>query len=336
METKTISELSEGLKNEIIAEIKKNQPEIYWDYRDEMSKENIDKIFSSEDGLNDVENEIWDLNIDYVCDLEHERCKDLISESEDKINEELNSEDSEEWEEEFNDFAREYICVDMDLKGLLRNNRDEVFFYDTCEEFGDQCFNSAMDKYNDIRRIKKTLGIKTNQFDAKLRELLNNASYGGNLVVYFAADVLTLRDYVFSETKKFITFKGNVSIAITDTCNGSGHDVCINHSFKLPFNPENLFYEDTIKYNYSWAVCGMCRDWCSGTDWGFELATKKVKTKESSLNAAIAKDREYKRVFASGKCTFGDMDLTRHRNAPYVNEYPCGNRCLDCGTFFID
>lgn len=336
METETIFELSESLKNEIISEIEKNQPEMYWDYNDGLSKENIEKIFSEENGLNELENELWELNIDYICDLEAERCKELISEFEERINEELGTEDSEEWEEEFRDFAREYICVDMDLKGLMRNNRDEVFFYDTCEEFGDQCFNSAMDKYNDLRRIKKTLGIKTNKFDAKVRELLNNASYGGNLVVYFAADVMTLRDCVFSKEKQFITFKGNVSIAITNTCNGSGHDVEIQHSFKLPFNPDNLFYEDTIKYNYSWAVCGMSRDWCNGTDWGFELATKKVETKESSLNASIAKDREYKRIFASGKCTFGDMDINRHRRVSYVNEYPCGNRCPDCGTFWID
>jgi len=343
METKVAFDLSEGLRAEIISHIEKNQPEVYWDYNDELSKEHIEQIFKATDGLSDVENDLYDRNIDYIFGLEDGAIKEYLSEFKSKIMgelcPELDEDDFEEfeWEEDFREFCREYIHVDFCMNDLLRRTREQVFFYDTCQEFGDQCFNSAMDKYNDIRRIKKTLGIKTKDYDERIRELLDNASYGGQLVVYFKADVKLLRECMDNTTDKtMITFKRDVSIAITNTGNGSGHDIDIKHEFELPFNPENLFYEDTIKYNYSWEVCGMSYDWCDGTDWGFRTKTRKQRTAKSSLNASIDRDREYKRVYDSGKCTFGDMDYQRHRGITYRNEYPCGSKCPHCGTFFVD
>lgn len=343
METKPFNDLSEGLQKEIIAYIEANQPEVYWDYNDSISKEQIEKIFKSEEGVNDVENEIWDLNHDEQWRLELNCMTEVLSKFKDRIIIELGSnaeEDEDEemdWEEDFKEFCRECIYVDMNMDDLLGNTSDQVFFYDTCEEFGDQCFNSQMDKYNDVRRIKKTLGIKTKDFDNKIKVLLDNASYGGQLVVYFQAGVKELRECMNKATEKsIITFTRNVSIAITNTGNGSGHDITIKHEFELPFNPENLFYEDTIKYNYSWEVCGMSRDWCNGTKWGFREKTRKQRVAKSSLNAAIDRDKEYQRVFDSGKCTFGDMDYKRHRDMKYSNDYPCGSRCPHCGTFFVD
>ena len=41
-------------KEEIQAWIEKNQPEVYWDYRDELSDKDIAKIIEDEDGLSAV------------------------------------------------------------------------------------------------------------------------------------------------------------------------------------------------------------------------------------------------------------------------------------------
>lgn len=343
MKTKPFSDLSEELKSRIVAHIEANQPKIYWDRGDELSKEDIDLVFSSEDGINDVEEKLWDWNHDASYELELQCLEETLIEFKDELTAELgwnqneDEDEAPEWEEEYKDYLRDYISVDMNIRGLIDNTRDSVFFYDTCEEFGGQCFNSPMERYNDIRRIKKTLGIKTKAFDRDVKELLDNASYGGQLVVYFQAGVGNLRERMNKATEKsIITFKGCVSIAITNTGNGSGHSVEIKHEFELPFAPENLFFEDIIKYNYSWAVCGMCHDWCSGTDWGFKEKTRKQRVAKSSLNASIDKDREYKRIYQAGGCTFGDMDIRRHRNTPYSNDYPCGNRCTECGTFWVD
>ena len=41
-------------------------------------------------------------------------------------------------------------------------------------------------------------------------------------------------------------------------------------------------------------------------------------------------------VFKTGGCTAGDMDMNRHRNTYYLNEFPCGTHCPHCHTFWID
>ena len=47
-------------------------------------------------------------------------------------------------------------------------------------------------------------------------------------------------------------------------------------------------------------------------------------------------DEKCDRVYASGGCTAGDMNMLRHRDVYYINNYPCGNKCPHCGTFWID
>ena len=59
-------------KEEIRAWIEKNQPEVYWDYRDELSDRDIAKIIEDEDGLSDIEEKIWEMNIDYIGELERQ------------------------------------------------------------------------------------------------------------------------------------------------------------------------------------------------------------------------------------------------------------------------
>ena len=337
METKTDFKLSEELNRKIIAYIEVNQPEYYWDYREELSKEQIEKIIKEEDGLFDVENEIYENNWGNNFELEDGCMDSVISEFEGEISEEIGDEQCV-WEDDFKEYYREYISIDTDIKGLVKNTREQVFFYDTCEEFDETWCMNKTEIYNNLRRIKKTIGLKTNEHDKDIRLMLYQASYGGRLVVYFMADVYELYEalqHINDRTK--IKFNGYVTIAIIDTCNGSGDNIEVKHTFELPFNKDNLFFEDVIKYNYSWAVCGMSHDWCSGTNWSIYEAKQKAKAvKESSLNNSINHDRKLTKIYQSGKCTAGDMDMNRHRHVTYINNFPCGNKCLDCGTFWID
>ena len=337
MKTKTDFKLSEELNRKIIAYIEKNQPEYYWDYREELSKEQIERIIKEVDGLSDIEDEIYENNCDYDFELEEDCMDSAMNEFKSEISEEI-GEEQYVWEDDFKDYYRDYISIDTDIKGLIRNTRKQVFFYDTCEEFDETWCMSKTEIYNNIRRIKKTIGLKTNEYDKDIRLMLMQASYGGRLVVYFMSDVYELYEalqHINARTK--IKFNGYVTIAIIDTCNGSGDNIEVNHTFELPFNKDNLFYEDVIKYNYSWAVCGMSHDWCSGTNWDIYEAKKIVKAvKESSLNNSINNDRKLTKIYQSGKCTAGDMDMNRHRHVTYINNFPCGNKCLDCGTFWID
>ncbi|NCB09009.1 MAG: hypothetical protein EOM73_12700, partial [Bacteroidia bacterium] len=256
--------LSEKLKAEIIAYIKKNQPTVYWDYREKMSDENIEKILCK-DGLNDVENELWEYNIDYICELETEAAKEYADEFEDRICEET-GEAREVWEDDFEEWAKEHIGVDMDMKQLIRNTGDQIFFYDTGLEF-DGWGRSAAEYRYDRMRIKKALSIAGSGFDSRIDMMLQQASYGGQLVVYFTSGINELLD--ISDEMNVINFS-NAHIAIIDTCNGSGDNCHIpGHNFSLPFDRDNLKYERSISYNYSFDVCGMVSDWCDDTRFSF-------------------------------------------------------------------
>lgn len=124
---KAEAELSKNLLSKIKEELKTmKNPEIYWDYRDELGEEQITKILESPEGLNDVENEIFDMNVDHVYDLEIEHLKEALSSFKEELCEELGIEDEddldlEEIAKELRDELLDYVSVDYNIKDLIRN-----------------------------------------------------------------------------------------------------------------------------------------------------------------------------------------------------------------------
>lgn len=220
------------------------------------------------------------------------------------------------------------------LKDLLRNTRDLVAFYSTGWSCGETCFIGE-DGYKELKRdIRKELGLKRGEYDKELNELIANAGYGGELVVYFTTNIDEFITY--DNNPNMIEFS-NPHIALIDTSNGSGSDVKLKgHKFSLPFDRDNIYLDKTIKYNYTYEVCGMSGNWCEDT--GVHLFTKKTRKQanKSVIGDRQKRDDKLAEVFKSGKCTAGDMDYSRHHHMVYINEFPCGTHCLDCGTFFID
>jgi hypothetical protein len=323
--------LSENLKAEIIAYIEKHQPEVYWDYREELGKEQIEKIISSKEGLLEVENELWDCNLEHICGLERDAVTEVLEYFAQQIEAELG--EQTEWEDDFKDWARDLISVDLDIKQLIKNTGDEIFFYDTGLEF-DGWGQSAAAYRLDRIIIKKALSITNSIHDSAIDMMLQQASYGGQLVVYFTSGIDDLLD--ISDDMNVVIFK-NAHIAIINTGNGSGDNCQINgHEFQLPFDRDNLKFERSISYNYTYDVCGMFSNWCDDTCFSFKHDEIAIEAPKSSLNAILERDRIYEATFKAGKCTPCDMKYTRHRNVIYINNYPCGNKCLDCGTFWID
>lgn len=314
-------------KEEIILFIGKNQPSVYWGYDDVLSKEQIAKIIANEDGLYDVEDELNDNNLDYYCGLEDDVIKLVIVEFD--FSESLNE------NEEFTDFCREHICIDMNIDQLFRNTGKIIMFYETgIETFG--YGQSEKDYLNEVKKIKKFLKIKLSDktHDKAILSMIYDASYGGQLVIYFT---IGIKDFVEND-KNAIKFGNCVNIAIIDTDGGSGGDCFVKGvEFTVPFDRNRLFYENSIKYNYSFAVCGMSSDWCDNTQYAFvDKKVKVVSTEKSTIGAIVEANAKYDKVFKAGKCSFGDMDMNRHRNVTYINNYPCGNKCKDCGTFWVD
>ncbi len=242
---------------------------------------------------------------------------------------------------EFEDQIRDEIYnndTSTPIEDLFRNTGKQVMFYDTGYEMESDSWRWNAKRISKERRaILKYLGIKTT--DEKLineiEMMIHQASYGGYLVIYFYQNP---GDYImFDYDVNSVQFSGLV-LAVIDTSGGSG-DHCYfpaDISTTLPFERERMHICKNIKCSYTYNVCGMVDDWCDTTV--VKLSPKKSRKTllNSGLSAQQDKDKKYAETYRLGKCTAGDMDITRHRSTFYVNEFPCGNRCKDCGTFFID
>ena len=235
---------------------------------------------------------------------------------------------------EFDDEIRDYLYEHDEstpIEDLLRNTSDLIMFYDTGLEFDGYGRTPAEFRY-DRMRLKKALQIRSSDYDKDIDMMMCQASYGGQLVIYFRVPV---KDMITEKEFLSIQFT-NPHIAIIDTCNGSGDDTYLKgHSIVLGFNRDNLFIDKEVKYNYSYDVCGMTENWCDETAVSF-VDEPKEKIESSSINKHMEQEAKYNAVYKSGKCSFGDMDINRHRNTYYINNYPCGTKCKDCGTFWID
>jgi hypothetical protein len=225
------------------------------------------------------------------------------------------------------------------IKDLIKNTRNEIMFYSTGVEIND-IYGTGAGYYEllkeEMKVVKKTLGIKSEQFDDKIRSLIQNAGYGGELRIYFNQRFDT---FITDTDKDFesVRFHGNVNIAIANSNNGSGDCIALPIDIILPFKRENIFIDREVKYSFAHEVCGMCGDY--GKDTIVVISFTPAKNKKpaaSKITKIMEQEHEYDKIFKSGKCSLFDMDIRRHRNIIYQNSYPCGNKCMDCGTFWVN
>lgn len=120
-----------NLKKSLIKKIGEyiETPSIFWDRDSELSEDQMLMIFKTSDGLNEVENELYDWNLDYIIDLEyqavHESCKKHWNEFPIKIQKQYDWDFEEFWNEnesKLRDLFLDYVGVDMDIKTLISNS----------------------------------------------------------------------------------------------------------------------------------------------------------------------------------------------------------------------
>lgn len=258
--------------------------------------------------------------------------------------------DVNELVEEYNDEILEYLRNNDKstiYKDLMRNTGKVIMFYDTGYEMESESWRWSTKRVaKECVKILKHLGFKSSEI-AKLDrnrgkdklwttiwDCVQNASYGGSLEIYFRDDI---DDFIKIDEKfNSIVFK-NPTIGIIDHGGGSGYqDLALDCSITLPLNPNNIFIEKTVSYNWTYDIAGMCHDAYDSTNVQFLISKSKRIIKDSNLIKHLAREEKYQKTFDEGGCTFGDMHSDRHRNQTYINHYPCGNKCLDCGTFWID
>jgi hypothetical protein len=247
--------------------------------------------------------------------VEAEEAIDFIEEHRDEIEDEIRNRDHSN-----------------PLDDLIRHTTDPVCFYDTGLEWSGNYDTEAVDEC--LKEIKHAFGIDMDKYDARLTLVLEQASYGGQIVVYFLGDIEHLLFGI--DDADTIVFE-NPTIACIDTVNGSGdHTELYGLKFALPLNMQNLFLDRCIKYSYVYQVCGLSEDFCASTDVTFVKTSRQDIPPESGLHSLMDQEHRYQETFKKGGCTFLDMDISRHRDVYYRNDYPCGNKCPHCSTFWID
>ena len=316
----------------------------YVDYRDDLS-ESMDELQKC---IHEQSYEPLDEKVsDWFDEPNWEQEKlDLQS----AIEEKFGIEDAEDIVKEFSQQIEEhfYNVDDSDMiKDLLRNTNAQFMFYDTGYEMESESWrwnNKRVAK--EVVKILKHLGFKSTEIAKLDRErqmdslwtgiwdCVQNATYGGSLEIYFKDKV---EDFIeINGDYNTITFK-NPTIGIINHGNGSGfQDEITGYSITLPLNRRNIFIEKAVSYNWSYDIAGMCSDAYDACKVSFGKSKSKKIVEISKLNAHIEREAKLDAIYKAGGCTAGDMKYTRHRNVEYINNFPCGNRCMDCGTFFID
>ena len=170
-------------EQDIIDYIENNQPEFYWDQRDYLSKEDVMKIISGEEGIHTFYDELLDLNLDYISDMEHEFLNNVYNEFDLSCD-----------YDEFVDKFLGYVCIDFNFKQLLNNTPDLTAIlvvysnYDCCNSFDNP--KEPESYLSDVFKRVKT-GVKRKDYEFEFY----NGAYGGSLFCFaFKTDVETLVD----------------------------------------------------------------------------------------------------------------------------------------------
>lgn len=223
---------------------------VYVDYRDELTNEQCQKIVETGD-IYAPEEDMWDWVNDCQYDSAIEIIKTLAKEYEeleDFYDDMVDDEDlkSAIYEADTSNF----------VKDLLRNTRNKAMYYKLDYYSDYDLTEESLEE--EIKGIANHLGVDAQEHRESLKELVENATYGGNLCIYWYGDIKDVTKEE-EEEPKFISFDNPVRLCIMDRFNGSGHDVKLKAPITAEFRRENLHMDDVkgCGYSYGYDVCGL-------------------------------------------------------------------------------
>ena len=305
----------------------------YIDYRDTLNElpQTMAECIRT-NSLYPVSEEIYDWDTDEALSSEMREMKAGMQQ------------DGIEWDSDWNEAVYEALR-DLDqstpVDDILRNTGEVSMFYDLGMEYYQPW---DMDKEEKSEAVAEICGILNIPMDdekrvAIIKCILENCGYGGNLRIYFRNELGSAisepRWDENSEDFKTIKFKGSYTVAIHDSARGGGWGEEVELDCAFVFNRDNLQLA-AIDGNYSYQETYGCAPDGDTAAFCMEESQSAKQVGNSQLNAANAQIDEYKRIFSEGACTLGDIDMGRHRDVKYRNEYPCGWKCPHCGQFWID
>lgn len=183
--------------------------EMYCDYNDKLSEEQIMKIILEEDGLDDIQMELWDWNIDYISDTVREAIQRYCKEKEIELDDEEQDDLRMECESRFK----------FDIDGLLKNSSADIRVQlNTNEDMirtEEGMHNETVQMFR--KRFKGKFRIKDLQ-----KEIDNCTCDYANFNFYFkilGKDILELRKQV---KEGYILLRKGLFFGLFDNVNGSG------------------------------------------------------------------------------------------------------------------
>lgn len=227
------------------------------------------------------------------------------------------------------------------LKQLLKNTGSQLCYIetpDTIESYTDE--PEASDRQR--KYLHKKYGQNNDAQKKEIDYILNEQFYSAPASFYFYADVEDLYNALISG-KKYITIQ-NAYFADVDRIQGSnwiGNKGIFDLVVPLSVFKENFYLDKAKGTGYSWneiagmtgyddAVVGAGDKKPAGYIALMDAETSEAQKREQRLQAQWDKTH---------KCRAGDFDMNWNRHSgekPYSNNYPCGNKCTECGTFWID
>ena len=307
----------------------------YVDHREDLDEhEDLQEQCIRKNNLDVIHEAVFD----WYMEQERENLTDTIDEIERKMSEDGRYEEFKEHAEEISDLIYERNDTNP-TEDLIRHSTVTNLFYSLGVEIDgyNACSNTRGESETmACYRVRRALKPKKGHYAAEILELVQNASYGGELRIYFNAMFDKLLTGDSKADFRTIRFHGDVVVAIADSRNGSGYHIRLPLDITFPFRRDNLFVDSQVHYSYANEVCGMSNDWCDSTKWETDMKPSKGSILTSKMTEHQLQETAYEKTFREGKCTFGDMNYKRHRNTFYINDFPCGNKCPHCGTFWID
>jgi len=301
---------------------------IYVDYRDciEDAKDREAILQAPEDAYEIIDSNNW------MSQSQWESINEILE----QYKKSIEADDlSDEVTEAMRDWLYEHDKSDT-LNDLLKNGSDEYMYYDTGIEIESLDYHQSDKNYvsKTAKMIMKKLKLEQKEHQAGIEMMIEQAWDGGQLVILFEASIGN-----FLNDAKYIKFNKKAELCIMNRGQGCGDNTALHQELLLKFKRENIHTDKGDNgYSYAYDVCGLVGGIMND---GF-LTNKKGTSSAISVDtneqreAQRAQEERYIASWKAGKCSAGDMNIKRHKNTPYRNDYPCGNKCEECGTFWVD
>ena len=223
------------------------------------------------------------------------------------------------------------------VKDLLRHTPSLYFYYSLGIYDSGMVLEGGENDDTRIKAILKRLGRYNEETKKVVGTVVANSSYGGEVVIVFEDDVEDML-----KEGGVIEFGEKAELCIMDRFNGSGHSHSLGFPLICAFDRRNLHCDRGASgYSYTHNVCGLVEGFMDGgiirtkregekvLPVMFDGVSLKKMTREEELEMNWEKTK---------KCITGDMNYSRHpqESIEYIDNFPCGNKCEKCGTFWID